>query len=360
MTRILSNEDMAEILKMDELVDVLEEAFIEFIEGRGGNRLRSDIVTPTPHSEDALYALKSMDGVCPKFEMAAIRLNSDIITWPQGVGGMRRVKIPAAPNDRYVGLVLLFSTRTGEPLIICPDGYMQHLRVGGTSALAAKYMARKDTSIATVIGSGQQAESTLMGLDAVFDLKEIRVFSPRKESRERYAKEMSERIGKEVIPFDDGRKACDGAHVVHCATNAVKPVFFRDWLQPGMHVGIIRPAATEVEQTAWPDFDSIILLDHDDEPEMVYTHGVRVGEEKDGIGMGMPHDEFHASLRTLPELLTGRAQARKSDSDKTLFMNNLGMGYQFAAAGYLAYQKSKDIEIGHDLPTDWFTETMKP
>ena len=76
MTRILSNEDMEKILDMKELVPVLEEAFLELIEGRGGNRLRSDIVTPTPHGEGALYALKSMDGVIPKFGIGAIRINS--------------------------------------------------------------------------------------------------------------------------------------------------------------------------------------------------------------------------------------------------------------------------------------------
>ena len=358
--RILSNEDMEQVLHMKDLIPVLEEAFVELIEGRGGNRLRSDIVTPTNHSKDALYALKSMDGVIPKFEMAAIRLNSDILTWPEGAGGMRRVKVPAAPGNRYVGLVLLFSTRTGEPLLICPDGYMQHLRVGGTSALAAKHMARKDSSVATIIGSGQQAEATLMGLDAAFDLKDIRVFSPREESRKKYARRMSERLGKEVRALRIGPGGLQGGAHRALRHKRGEAGLFRDWLEPGMHVCIIRPAATEVEQSAWPDFDLIAVLDHDDEPEIIYTHGVRVGEDKAGSGMGMAHDDFHASLPSLPAIITKRAQGRKSDSDKTLFMNNLGMGYQFAAAGYLACQKMKGLDIGHELPTEWFTETMKP
>ena len=107
MTLILSNEDIEQILTMEDLVPTLEDAYIELVNGRGGNRLRSDIVTPTTLREDGLYALKSMDGVIPKFGIGAIRLNSDILTFPQTGNEMRRVKVPAAPNNRYVGLVLL-------------------------------------------------------------------------------------------------------------------------------------------------------------------------------------------------------------------------------------------------------------
>ena len=130
MTLILSNEDIEKVLEMDALVPVLEEAYIELVEGRGGNRRRSDIVTPTTLRDDGLYALKSMDGVIPKLGVGAIRLNSDILTFPTIGNEMRRVKVPAAPNNRYVGLVLLFSTHNGEPLMICPDGVMQRMRVG--------------------------------------------------------------------------------------------------------------------------------------------------------------------------------------------------------------------------------------
>ena len=66
MTLILSNEEIEQVLSMKDLVPAIEEAYIELIEGRGANRLRSDIVTPTTQSPDGLYALKSMDGVVPK------------------------------------------------------------------------------------------------------------------------------------------------------------------------------------------------------------------------------------------------------------------------------------------------------
>ena len=146
---------------------------------------------------------------------------------------------------------------TAHRCVICPDGVMQRMRVGATSAVAAKYLAKKNAKTATIIGSGWQAGSQLLGLDAAFDLKDIRVFSPRKETREAFAKEMSEKLGKEVRPCATGAEACKGSDIVACATNAVQPVFFKQWLEPGMHLGAIRPAATEIDRPVWESIDVI-------------------------------------------------------------------------------------------------------
>src|SRR3954451_4063398 len=109
MTLILSNADVERLLTMPECLDTLEKAYLELAEGRGVSRTRSDSITPTVR-EDALYSLKSMDGVIPALGVGAVRINSDIVTWPKFGNSMRRVKVPAAPNKRYTGLVLLFST----------------------------------------------------------------------------------------------------------------------------------------------------------------------------------------------------------------------------------------------------------
>ena len=85
-----------------------------------------------------------MDGVIPKLGIGAVRINSDIITWPKRGNNMRREKVPAAPNNRYVGLVLLFSVENGEPLAIMPDGVMQRMRVGAANGLGIKHLARKN------------------------------------------------------------------------------------------------------------------------------------------------------------------------------------------------------------------------
>ena len=64
MTLILSNDDVEKLLTMGECIAVMEEAYVELADGRGVSRTRSDCFTPTARA-DALYSLKSMDGVAP-------------------------------------------------------------------------------------------------------------------------------------------------------------------------------------------------------------------------------------------------------------------------------------------------------
>src|SRR4030095_325519 len=193
MTLILSNADVEKLLTMPECIEALEESYVELVEGRGVNRPRSDCITPTSNP-DAIYGLKSMDGVIPKFGIGAIRINSDIVTFPKKGNNIVREKVPAA-NGRYVGLVLLFSSENGEPLAILPDGVMQRMRVGAANGLGAKYLARKDARTVGILGTGWQAGAQLMAICAVRDIKLVRAFSPNREHRETFACEMSERLG---------------------------------------------------------------------------------------------------------------------------------------------------------------------
>src|ERR1700726_323355 len=193
MTLILSNADADKLITMPECIAVLEEAYAELSEGRGVNRVRSDCLVPTARP-DAVYSLKSMDGVIPKFGIGAVRIDSDIVTWPKRGNTMHRVKVPAA-NGRYVGLVLLFSSETGEPLAILPDGVMQRMRVGAANGLGVKYLARENASSVALLGSGWQAGAQLMAACAVRKITRIRCFSPNAEHCRAFAESMSTALG---------------------------------------------------------------------------------------------------------------------------------------------------------------------
>ena len=234
MTLILSNEDVDKVLTMPECIEVMEEAYVELAEGRGVSRTRSDCFTPTARA-DALYSLKSMDGVVPKLGVGAVRINSDIITWPKRGNNMRREKVPAAPNNRYVGLVLLFSVATGEPLAILPDGVMQRVRVGAANGLGIKYLARENAKTVGILGSGWQAGAQLAAACAVREVETIRCFSPNAQNRDTFAAAMSALLGVRVDAVAEPEAAIQGADIVMCATNSIDH-FFERWIEPGMHL----------------------------------------------------------------------------------------------------------------------------
>jgi ornithine cyclodeaminase/alanine dehydrogenase-like protein (mu-crystallin family) len=357
MTLILSNDDVGKLLTMPDCIEVLEEAYAELAEGRGVSRTRSDCLTPTSR-EDALYSLKSMDGVIPKFGVGAVRINSDIVTWPKKGNNVRREKVPAAPGNRYVGLVLLFSTENGEPLAIFPDGVMQRMRVGAANGLGVKYLARNDAKTVGLLGSGWQAGAQLMAVCAVRDIAAIRCFSPNPDNRAAFAQQMSDALGVEVVPVAAPEEAIRGADIVMCATNTLDPVFFEHWIEPGVHLSSIK--RPEIEAKAVKRAARVVIHTHDARPIHVLTKDLVVPEKADGRGWEVAEEIDFDKLPTLPDLIIGRAAGRRSDAEVTCFINNLGLGYQFAAAGSLLYRKAKESGAGHDLPTDWFTEDVHP
>src|SRR5260370_39588060 len=93
---------------------------------------RYDVFSPIKPNE--FYEYKTMSGVLPGRKVAALRLNSSVVKWYGKAGGLRKDKLPVAGGDKYVAPVMLFSTETGGPLAIFPDGYMQKLRVASSSA----------------------------------------------------------------------------------------------------------------------------------------------------------------------------------------------------------------------------------
>lgn len=357
MTLILSNDDVERLLTMPDCIAALEEAYVELAEGRGVTRRRSDILTPTSRP-GALYGLKSMDGVVPKLGVGAIRVNSDILTWPSEGGNLRRVKVPAAPNRRYVGLVLLFSSETGEPLAIFPDGIMQRTRVGATNGLAAKYLARADVKTVGLLGSGWQAGTQLTGICTVRGIEAIRCFSPNAEHREAFAREMGPKLGVEVVPVGSPEEAVEGADVVMCATNSIDNVFFKRWVEPGMHLSSIK--RPEIEPKAILRAEKVVIHTGDPTPMHFTTRDLVVPERTKGKGWALAEEIDFATLPTLPELVAGKIEGRTSDNEVTCFLNNLGLGYQFAAAGAVVYRKARETGAGRELPTDWFTEDVHP
>lgn len=356
MTLILSNDDVDAVLKMGDCIAALEAAYLELHAGRAVTRHRSDSLVDA--GDGAVYGFKTMDGVIPGQGYAAVRLNSDIIRWPVIAGTRRRVKQPLAPGGRYTGLVLLFGTRTGEPLAIMPDGVMQRMRVGATSGLGVRYMAREDARTVAILGSGWQAASQLMAVCAVREVREIRCFSPNPDNRERFGAEMSDSLGVPVLAHDSPDSAIAAADIVLCASNTIEPVFFEKWLRPGMHVGSIK--MSEIDHAALRRADRVALHMGHQAPMTVKAAGLELPDRSGGRGWDARHGFDFDACPKLPSLVAGAVRGRERDDEITCFINDLGLGLQFAVIGGVAWEAAREKGLGHELPTEWFTEDVHP
>ncbi len=261
---------------MADCIAALEEAYREQAREQAINAQRSDLVTST-RRPDAVYSLKLMGAVIRSLGVGVVRLNSDIISF----ANKRQVKIPLAPGNRYTGLVLLFSVDTGEPLAIFPDGVVQRMRVGATSALGAKYLARGDARTVAVIGAGWQAGGHVMAMAALRELVEIRCYSPTREKLQVFCGDMTRHTGVNVRPAASAEEAVRGADIVLCATNASQHVFFERWYAPGMHVCTIR--GPELEPAVVKQSDITIVHDRTVQESARFTRGVAVPANRHAI-----------------------------------------------------------------------------
>jgi ornithine cyclodeaminase/alanine dehydrogenase-like protein (mu-crystallin family) len=352
---LLSNDDVEAVLDMKSCIDAMEEAYRELGEQRGASGARSEILTPTTR-DDGLYSLLTMAGVAPKFGIGAVRINSDILTWPRTSQGRKRVKIPAAPGGRYVGLVLLFSVETGEPLAIYPDGVVQRMRVAATCGLAAQYLSRTDARVAGLLGTGWQAGGQAAAIAAVRSIERIQCYSPDRARCEAFANEMTKRLGIDVVPVVTARDAVEDVDVVMCATSSMQPVLSADWIKPGLHISSLK--RLELDASVAAAANVVVTHVRKAAAQITRTAGADLARdtelEKAALSKALKQDE----LPDLADLVLKRTPGRRSPSDVTLFLNYMGLGYQFAATGHVLLQRARERGIGRQLDTGWFTSEV--
>lgn len=382
MTRIITNDEIEEHLSIENCLASLETMFEEMGHDRAITDSREDVLTPVPNppegsTEPVYHGLKSMGGSIPALEVGAVRINSDVIHWPVKNGSKVRDKIPAAPDGRYTGLVLLFSTNTGEPLAIFPDGIVQSYRVGATSALGGKYLARESSTTLGMLGAGWQARAHLRAHAAAQDLETVRVYSPTPASREEYAAEMNDVVDATVEAVDDPQEACEGADIVQCATNALSPVFELDWIEPGTHVGVIRSTESPDElfdpdrfdgfAQSWSHVTQLEELGNQLNERRIPTKNVNnyVVEGDDPVPKfegfdrnGEPLCDWSA-VPGLGDVIATESVGRSNEEGITVFYNR-GMGIQFAAVGKTLFEIAEDEGLGTELPTELFTQEYHP
>ncbi|MGH7931376.1 MAG: ornithine cyclodeaminase family protein, partial [Candidatus Binatia bacterium] len=337
---ILNNEEVSSLLSMENCLRHLETAYKELSDGTAVNRPRSDIYLPAA-SSGGVYCFKTMEGGLTREKVVALRLNSDVIKWEEKGGRIIKDKVPAAPGNKWVGLVLLFSAETGEPLAIFPDGIIQGVRVAASSGLAARFLAREDAAVLGILGSGWQARAHAKAMCSVRAIKKIMVHSPTKANRETFAAEMEKDLGIPVDAAVSGEAVAQSADILVAATNSVSRVVPPEWLRPGMHVTCVK--ITELGEETLRKFDRLVIHTRKWAPDNYITgfndEKVEAHDPIDLLTEGArassvaPKQPFWLGAPELKDVIAGKVSGRQSTHEISCFNNNIGLGIQFAALG---------------------------
>jgi len=229
-------------------------------------------------------------------------------------------------GTRFV--VVLFSLDSGELLAVVEADRLGQLRTGAASAVATKYMARRDSSVLGIVGSGVQARAQFEALSRVLNLKLVKVFSRSREHAERFARYIGSR-GFDTVVASDYEEVCRGVDVLVTATNSKDPFIRSSYIAPGMHINAIGSNWANRAELA-PDAVSMA--------DVIAVDDVAQAREEAG-DLIMAGDVVWSRVVPLADVVVGRVRGRSSDGSITVF-KSLGIAVEDLVLAKLIYDRA--------------------
>jgi ornithine cyclodeaminase/alanine dehydrogenase-like protein (mu-crystallin family) len=315
----LSQADVAAVgLSMSEIIEALELAFREKGEGRVE-------MPPKPgiHPGAGDNFIHAMPAYIPALQSAGIK-------WVSGFPGNQERGLP------YItGLLILNDPETGLPLSVMDCVWITAMRTGAATAVAAKYLARPESSVVGVLGCGVQGRSNIEALNVLFPLERVMAYDVSVDAARRYAQDVSAQLGLDVVAVDTPRQAVTGCDLIVTAGPILKKphrTIQPGWLDEGAFASLV-------------DFDSywhpgamlVSKFCTDDTPQLRHYQQVGYFQEIPPV---------HADLG---ELATGQKPGRESPAERTMTAN-LGLAMDDMAVAPLLFRQAVEKGIGTWLP----------
>jgi ornithine cyclodeaminase len=240
------------------------------------------------------------------------------------------------------GMTMIHDARTGElRLLVADGGLLTELRTAAAGALAADLLARREASIAAVVGTGGQARYQLQALREVRPIQQVRIWGRRQEAAEQYAREMPA-AGLTVSVAATMREAVAGAEVIVTATSSSEPLIELAWIAQGAHVtavGSDMPHKQELDPR-------ILAMASKYVPDSVQT-ALASGELHHAVTAGV--FDVGAVYGELGAIASGRLPGRTTDDELTV-ADLTGLGIQDAAIAALVARLAEQHGAGQDIP----------
>jgi len=236
---------------------------------------------------------------------------------------------PARGLPSLGGLMMVFDAETGIPRsALFDNGYLTDLRTGLAGAVAARNLAREDASVAAIVGAGAQARYQLEALTLVRPIELAKIWARNRERAERYAAEMAERLGLEVVAVSSLDSAVAESDVVVTTTPSTEPLIEQSMLHPGLHVTAVGSDAEMKQEIA---VDALARADRFVCDSIAQSS--RLGELRAVLASGLD-----MSVVELGQVITGEEPGRVSDDDITV-CDLTGTGAQDTAIASLAVER---------------------
>jgi len=310
----LSERDVEKILNIGEVIEVVEEAFKALYHGKVVLPLRTRISSKKDGGD-----ILSMPCIVEDFN---IYTNKIVSVYPKNIG-------KGLPTIHAV--IVAVDASNGIPIGLIEAGYLTALRTGAISGVATKYLSIKDAEVLAIIGCGFQARTQALGVSEVREIKKIYAYDIVTERAEKFAEEMSRKLGVEIEVVNTAREAVEKAEIICTATTSNVPVLKREWLKLGVHINAIGAYTPDMRE-----IDTETILSAKVVVDMKEAALSEAGDIIIPIKEGRySEDKIYAELG---EIVSRAKPGRTSDEEITVF-KSVGLALQDNAAVYALLKK---------------------
>jgi len=323
-TSILSNSDIASVLDFDLAIKAVERVMLAHGQRRviEPNLLHADV----PRGE---FHIKT-GGVLHDDDGGVFGLKAN--------GGFFENSDRGLPN--IVGIIYLSDAETGCPLAVLDSVEISRVRTGAATAVAARLLARPDSRVVTVVGTGTQACTQVEALQHVLPIERVRLVGRTAQRTQERAAGFEAQLGLPVVAYASVQKALIGADILVTCTPARAPLVSLEDIHPGLFIAAVgADSPGKQELTAELTAHCTVVAD-------IRSQCVKVGELQHPIREGlMAPDEVDTELG---DILTGRSVGRTSAEEVTLY-DSTGTALQDVAVGFEVLSVARSLGLGRTV-----------
>lgn len=318
---LLSCTDVERSLSLRECIDAVETVF----RAQGEGKLPSARVLGIKTQDGGLHVKAAILTANRKYIVAKLNTN-----FPKNRASFGLPTIQ--------GVIVLFDGEHGRALAILDSIDITTKRTAAATAVAAKYLARKDSSVATICGCGRQSYAQLHALQFVLPLTKCYAFDVDRNASARFATQMSHERKIDIEAVADLPRAIRNSDV--CVTCTTASMFFvcKEDVSPGTFI-----AAVGADDAHKQEIDPTLIASTKvvaDDLEQICS----IGDTHHAISRGlMAKGDVYAELS---EIVAGRKPAR-TNRDEIIVFDSTGVAIEDAAAAAIVYEKALATRIGH-------------
>ena len=324
---VLNQQEVGSLLDIDQLVEALAPAMADLSVGS---------VSQPPRTGAQVPECEGMLAVMPVYLPSSKALATKLVSiFPQNA----RLGLPT-----HLAIVAVFDAATGSPVAIMDGTQITALRTAAGSALATKLLARPDSAVLAILGTGVQARTHARAIPRVRPVREVRIAGRDEKKVTALAQELSAELGILVQATRSYRDAVMGADIVCVATHSPEPVLRGEWLEPGVHVNSVGLNFEGRELDDDAVVKALVVVESRQAVLAPTPSGANdlIWPIRDGLIM-----EEHI-IAEVGELVAGTHKGRTSPQEITLY-KSVGVAVQDAVAAQLVIAAARERGVGVEV-----------